>query len=253
MNKVYIVTSCIETENDRPLIHSNIRSTFSAEERFRQTVFTVSALNLVSDHNTRIYLIDSSLNWEKYKNAFFYYPNLTFISVKEEFPEIFEACRTHPNKSHAEALTISCFLSKYKSELKQFDYFIKLSGRYFFDSFFDRSVFNEHNIDKIFFKYPLEFEFNDNWNFKMVDRRAIQQNNKLYWYCSSIYAWGREYTDKMQDLFRVVSLILNHPTGYHYHIESLLYFFTREYEKDIMHVDWKIIGFDSVSGNFIRY
>lgn len=253
MNKVYIVTSCIEPNNDYPLNYSGTRSVFSSEERFRQTVFTLNAIDLVSDQNSKIYLIDCSENWQKYRDIFSYHPNLIFVSVKEEFPEIFEACTKHPNKSYSESIMISSFLSKYKNDLKIFDYFIKICGRYFFDRYFDTSIFSESNTNKLFFKHPIEFDFDDNWNFKMVDRRAIQGNNKLYWYPSALHAWGKDYNDKMLDIFKVSSLIFNHPTGSHYQIETLLYFFTREYEKDIIHVDWKIIGFDGVGGIFIRY
>lgn len=253
MNKVFIITSCIETDNNYPLTYSNTRSIFTIEERFRQTVFTLTAVDLIKDQNTKIYLIDSSENWKKYREIFSYYPNLNFIGVKDEFPDIYEICRSHPNKSLAEAITLSSFLTKYKDDLKESDYLIKISGRYFFDRDFNTEIFNETNTDKIFFKNPLEFEFDESWNFKMVDRRSIQGNNKLYWYCSGIFGWGTQYTEKMLDIFRVISVIMKHPDCMHYQIETLLYFFTRQFEKDIIHVDWKIIGFDSVSGNFIRY
>lgn len=253
MKKAYIITSCIEPDNTQPLTYSGTRSAFSPEERFRQTVFTLAALDLIADQDTKIYLIDASENWQNYRDVLGYCPNLVFVGVKEQFPEIFSACRIHPNKSYSENLMLATFLTKYKEELKNFDYFIKLSGRYFFDSYFDRSVFNEFNTNKLFFKHPVEFEFNESWNFKMVDRRAIQGNNKFYWYCSAIFAWGKDYNSRMLDMFRVMSLILTHPSGNHYQSETLLYFFTREYEKDIIHVDWKVIGFDGVGGIFIRY
>lgn len=253
MNKAYIITSCIETNNSCPLTYSPIRSAFSAEERFRQTIFTLTALDFVADANTKIYLIDSSENWEMYQQALSYYPNLTYVSVKKQFPDVFNLCHYHTNKSYAEALTIANFLTNFREELKQFDYFIKLSGRYFFDSHFNTEIFNESNTDKLFFKNPLEFEFDDTWNFQMVDRRQIQGNNKLYWYCSGMFAWGKQYHEKIMDIFRVIPVILNHPSGSHYQFETLLYYFTREFSKDIIHTDWKIIGFDSVSANFLRY
>lgn len=253
MNKAYIIISCIEPDPSKPLNYSPIRTAFGPDERFRHTIFTVTSLNLVQDPNSKIYLIDSSENWQKYKDIISYYPNLTFVSVKEELPEAFEACRNNPNKSYAETLTMVAFLTKYREELKSFDYFIKVCGRYFVDSHFDESLFNEANLNKLFFKHPIEFEFNEDWNFQMVDRRAIQQNNKFYWYSSVLFAWGREYHDKMIDIFRVSSVMLNHPATCHYQIETLLYFFTREYEKDIVHTNWVVLGFDGVGATFLRY
>ena len=113
MKKAFIVTSSIEVNNNHPLSYSPVRSYFSNEERFRQTIMTVASLDLISDSETVIYILDTSENWSTYKAQLSYQKNLKFISVKDEFPEIYNTVTTHPQKSHCECLALSKFIRKY--------------------------------------------------------------------------------------------------------------------------------------------
>jgi hypothetical protein len=253
MKKAYIVTSAIDVDNSHPLTYSSVRSTFTNEERLRHTIFTIASLDHISDNESYIFLIDTSENSDSYRELFRYQPNLIYISVKDEFPDVYEITRTHKNKSYCETLLLISFLNKYKKQLEQFDYFFKLSGRYFIDSKFDPSVFNEENINKLFFKKPLAFEWNDSWPYAMVDRRSIQGNNKLHQYCSVLYGWGKEHHHKMVDIYKVVNVFTDHPNGIYYDLETLLYFFTRQYEANIIETDWLVYGWEGVSGAFMRY
>jgi hypothetical protein len=176
-----------------------------------------------------------------------------FVSVKEEFPEIYETVRKHPNKSHCETLLLLKFFSKYKSQLEDVDYFFKVSGRYFFDSSFTEELFTPENLGKIFFKHPMQFDWQDLWNYNRVDRRAIQQDNKLRQYCSVLYGFGKSNYDRFVDLYRVLSFFTDHPSYSTFDVETLLYFFTRDFEKEIIEVDWKVYGFNGADGRFLRY
>jgi hypothetical protein len=109
------------------------------------------------------------------------------------------------------------------------------------------------NKDKMFFKHPLAFDWNDSWGYQMLDRRLIQQDNKLRQYCSVLYGWSKSNHERMMDIYKVIAEFTNNSSGMKYDLETLLYFFTREFEKDIVEYDWKIYGWTGVDGTFLRY
>lgn len=171
MKKAFIITSSIDVSNDYPLTYSQTRSYFSAEERLRQTIYTLASLDSIRDDNVDIFLIDASESWEQYESILRHQKNLRFISIKKELSEIYNTVRTHQNKSHCETLIVSTIMAKYYNDLKNYDFLIKLSGRYFVDGSFTTNLFNEYNKEKLFFKKPLTFEWSDSWGYQMVDRR----------------------------------------------------------------------------------
>jgi len=253
MKKAFFVTSSIEVNNDFPLTYSAVRSHFSSEERFRQTCFTVSSIDSIRDTNLDIFIIDLSENWEQYAGILQYQKNLNFVSVKKEFPEIFQEARTHKNKSHCETLILSTFIKNRYSELKNYDYCFKLSGRYFIDGSFECSQLSESNLSKLFFKNPMKFDWIDSWPYQMVDRRHIQGDNKLYQYSSVLYGWGKDKFDSILDINKVICEITGTEKGQFYDIETLLYFFTRHFEQDIITVPWLVNGWDGVNGRYLKY
>lgn len=253
MKKAFLVTSAIEVDNNFPLTYSKVRSHFSTDERFRQTWFTLSSLDSIRDPNIDIYLLDISDNWESYAGVLGYQKNLNFISIKKEFPHIYNEVKTHINKSHCETLIVKTFIENNLSLLKNYDYIFKLSGRYFIDSSFTIDNLDTNNLDKLFFKYPLSFDWIENWPYAMVDRREIQKDNKLNQYSSVLYGWGRDNLSIMLDINRVICEITGTDKGRFYDIETLLYFFTRDFENKIIHVPWQVHGWDGVNGRFLRY
>jgi hypothetical protein len=253
MKKAFIVTSAIEVDYTKPLTYSIKRSFFSEEERFRQTISTIACLDMAGDHDTTIYLVDMSDNWEKYKSLLFYQYNLKFVSVKNEFPEIFEEVRSHPNKSRGECLLLSTFMRAYAEELKQYDFMFKLSGRYLLDGSFDIGICNEENRNKIFYKKPMIFDWSDDWGYEMVDRRTEQGDQKLRQYCSVFFGWSKPYREKFSDMFTTMSSILAQPNLMKYDHETLGYFFTRGYADDIIETDWLVYGWWGGDGRFVRY
>jgi hypothetical protein len=253
MKKAFVITSAIEVDNNYPLTYSTSRTAFSNAERFKHTIFTIACLDLLADQDTTLFLVDISENFEQYKGTLGYQKNLRYISVKEEFPEIFNTVRTHANKSHCEALILSNFFIKYRKELETYDYFFKMSGRYFLDSNFDASVFDENNTNKIFFKKPMKFEWNEGWRYEMVDLRASQGDNYLYQYCSVIFGFGRGYLDQFIDIFQTIAVFTGEPEKMIYDVETLLFYFTREFKDNIIETDWIVYGWDGAGGTFLRY
>lgn len=252
MKKAFLVTSSIDVDNSYPLTYTKTRTFFSPEERLRQTVMTMTCLDLVSDQDTEIYVLDNSENTE-YRHQFAWGPNIKFISIKEEFPEIHQTLRTHPHKSYCECKMLTTFLRERRQQLEHVDYFIKLSGRYFTDSRFNISIFNENNLDKMFYKKPLKFEWHDSWGYSLIDRRKEQGDNKLRQYCTVLYGWGRERHGNMMDMLTALQTMCLRQEMYHMDVESLSYFFTRPFENQVIETDWLVYGWEGASGRFMRY
>lgn len=248
-----MITSVIDVDNSHPLTYSKTRSFFSNEERLRQTISTIAILDHIADENTTIFLIDASEKSEVYKSILGYQLNLVYVDVRKEFPEIYNLIRTHKHKSYCEMILQITFLEKYKEQLAEYDFTFKVSGRYFFDRSVNFNCCTKENTDKFLFKYPMQFDWNDNWGYSMVDRRALQHDNKLRQYSSVLYGWGSQNNEAMLDIFRVVAEFTSNEKTMHYDIETLLYFFTRQYESRVIENDWKIYGFTGVDGTFLRY
>jgi len=246
----------IEVDNSYPLTYSKVRSFFKLEDRLRHTIFTVAALDHIADEDTTIFLIDASTS-QKAKghiiDSFAYQKNLVYIDASEEFTDTVNLIRTHPNKTHCETLLLLNFLNKYRERLSEFDFFFKISGRYFFDSSFNLSLCVEENKDKFLFKHFTEYDWNNDWRYEIVDRRAIQGDNNIRQYSSVLYGWGKSNHERMLDIYRVIAEFTDNSKTLHYDAETLLYFFTREYEKNIIETDWLVYGWSGVNGKFLKY
>lgn len=245
MKKAFIVISTIEI-SDKPLTYSPIRSVFSAEERFTQTIITIDTINRISGKDTIIYLVDSSQNWIAYETYFRQYPNIRFVSVKKEFPEIFEEVNFHPNKSRCESLITLNFLEKYQNELTNSDILIKICGRYFVDQSLDLSHLSK---DKIYFKRAFEFAWQDWWNYDMVKE---PNSSVLKQYCSIIFGWGIDQNNNIKQMYHNIANTLSKPEMYHYDLETLLYYSTRHLKDHIIETDWIINGWTAPTGHFTR-
>lgn len=253
MKKAFIITSLIDVDTSSPLTYSSTRSYFTSEERLRQTLFTVTSLDFLSDQDTTIFLVDASENWEQYRPQFAHQRNLVYISVKDQLSEIYHEARTHPNKSRGECLILSSLMEKFSQVLLEFDYIFKISGRYFLDSSCNFKMLTEGNRDKLFFKHAWEWEYQDHWGYQMVDLRGVQRNNKLYQYPTTIYGWGKAQYSLMLTLLKTVADFLSKRGNLHYDVETLSYYYTRPYSEKIVELDWTICGFDGVRGDVRRY
>jgi hypothetical protein len=244
MKIAYLIPSVISPTN-QPLTYNTVRSVFSEDERLRQTVMTVACIDKICSADSTIFLIDNSANWKDYQQFFSYQKNLSFISILKFFPNIHTIINCHPNKSLGESLLLTNFLTEFKEELKQYDVFVKLVGRYFLDSSFNTEILNKSNI---FFKKPYAFEWQDWWGYEMV---RINENI-LKQYNSALFAWGANNYDYMLNLFEKISLLLHNPQMHHYDLETLLYFFTREIDWNIIETDWIVYGWNAPTGKFVR-
>lgn len=252
MKKAIIITSAIEVNNQYPLTYSPTRSHFNNDERYRQTISTIANLDLASDQDTTLYLVDISDN-AGYGHQLSYQPNLKYIHVKTAIPHIWEITRTHKNKSYCEQLILYSFLESFKEELSQYDFYFKFSGRYLVDKNFNISFFREDTKPGFYFKHPMKFEWNDSWGYEMVDLRKEQGDNFLYQYCSVLYGWSRDYHQQYIDISKVIAELCSKEGTQHYDVETLLYYFTREFKDNITLMPWIVYGWDGTNGRFLRY
>jgi len=250
MRNLFVVGSSIKPKTGR-FTYSEKRSIFEADERFRQTIFTVNSIQ-ASFPNATIVIVDSSEDCMEYIRTFYHFKNVEFISLRDLSKEAFDIVNTHTNKSLCESLLLNTYYKQFKNKIKEYDFVFKATGRYFYFDFNDQLLIKE-NKDKIFFKRPLNFEWNDSWKYSFVDRRKEQNNNRLHQYCTVLYGFGAEYLDKFIDMNEAAIHLVNHPKMYHYDVETLSYYFTRAFEKNIIEVDWKVSGWDGTSGRFMYY
>jgi hypothetical protein len=223
---------------------------FTPEERLRQTIFTINSIQNAFP-NSQIILLDSSDNFEIFTDSLKHIPNLELVSVKQIDSDAANIINSHPNKSLCESLMLNTYYINFKKYIKKFDFTIKTCGRYFYFNFKD--YFTEENKDKIFFKKPLYFEWNDSWNYHSIDRRHIEKHNLLKQYCTVLYGFGNSNLEKFIDINEAVIHLIKQPTMSHYDIETLSYYLTRPFEKQIIEVDWKVSGWDGTSGRFMYY
>jgi hypothetical protein len=250
MRKLFVVSSSIAPKPGT-FTYSPTRSVFEAEERFRQTIFTINSIQAAFP-NDKIVVVDSSEDCADYIVTLRHLKNVDYLPVKEYAPEIFNLVNHHQNKSLCECALLNSYYKTFKNEIKNYDYVIKATGRYFYFNFND-ALFTPENKDKIFFKRPLNFEWNDNWRYQFVDYRAQQNNNRLHQYCTVLYGFGIHQFDKFIDMNDAVINLLDNEKMAHYDIETLSYYFTRPFEKDIIETDWIVSGWDGTSARFMYY
>ena len=251
MNKIFVVGSIIEPLNV-PLTYSPTRTAFSAEERFTHTIFTINSI-----HNafpgSKIVLVEASENYQKYIPQLYHLRSyVEVVPLKELSAEAHLIVNTHANKSLCESLLLNTYFKQYKKELQNYDYIIKGCGRYFHFDFND-SLFTPENVDKIFFKKPLNFEWNDSWRYQFIDLRNERNDNRLFQYCTVLYAFGSMHLDKFIDINDAVIHLIKQSSMEHYDIETLSYYLTRPFKDKIIETDWKVSGWDGTSKRFMYY
>ena len=249
-SKIIVVGSSIQPRPGR-FTYSPTRSIFPADERFRQTIFTVNSLRN-SFPDAKIVVVDSSDDYKEYLDNFRYFKNTEFVPLKELNYEAFEIVNTHPNKSLCESILLNTFYTNYRKEILSYDYHIHACGRYFYWDL-NNDLFTEENKDKIFFKRPMKFPWDSSWRYHFVDIREEQGEDALRQYCTVLYAFGTKHLDKFIDINEAAIHLIKQPHMMHYDIETLSYYLTRQYKDNIIETDWRVCGWDGTSGRFMFY
>lgn len=254
MKKCFYVSSCIETDSTAPLTYAPKRSVFAADERYRQTLITVNTLKCL-EPEAAVYVLDASVNWEGYKSLFeLMFADCHYVPMKQLCqPKDYIAIRTHPNKSLGESIQLRDFLYAYDTELRQYDYLFKMSGRYVINDGYDTQVFDETKRHMMFFKSPLVYQWQDKWNGMKTDVRHEEGHNYFKQYCSVFYGYGKEQLDTFKQLYSGMVSLLWHPSMIGYDVETLLYYLLKDYRDITYTLPLRVMGWEGPSGDLMRY
>ena len=170
MKIAFVITSVIQVDPSYRLgaNKEHPRAVHSTEERLRHTLFTLGTIRAsFLDYDIDFYIVEGSNDFEFPLEKVKGWKNLHIYSIKDHNPSLQNIITTHPNKSFCEGLLLLDFFTNSKETLSQYDMVFKVSGRYL--PFFVNQM--DFDPNKIYFKKPLGFEWNDQWGYDLVDLR----------------------------------------------------------------------------------
>lgn len=250
MRKAIIIGSSIEINNNFDFNNLGTRSAFSTEERARQTMFT---LNSIKAHfpDDEIFLVDSSTIKLKEHLKYPTIEGVTLVKIEDIDKKVAQIIRTHHNKSYCEALLLKTFFDAYKEELNQFDFIIKTTGRYWFHTPVDTSMFNKNNIDKVFTKYeyifdhpekkewgPIEFRIDGHPNYRVGNTPTV------------LYAWGKK---AFHHIYNLWDFTLKSTQNTSYDIENIFYYWIHQNQIPQYKLNWVMLGYGGNNAKFYSY
>ncbi len=142
---MFMIISVINTGKN-PWYHNSIRSPFTKEERFQQTLETIESIRKLND-NTKILLadcsdIDKDME-ETLKNKVDYYIQLYTND------HIRNICMNSRQKGHGEILETKAVIDFIKENNIEFKRLFKISGRYFLNEHFSK---DNYSLEEFSFK-----------------------------------------------------------------------------------------------------
>lgn len=246
MSKIcFIITSSIEVDNNYPIDiwdpNEGRRSDFDSEERYRQLIYTLCNLRLI-DKTATYYIAETSIDYEKYYNIEELFMHVGQENTKIVFwplgkynQEALRIANTNNNKSYCEGVLLYNFIKENREELLQYDFIIKVSGRYVYE-------FNINDLkkDKLMFRYARSF---------------VSSGNTRYLYPCTIYAFDTKFTDRVINILEKINNNLgeNDETYLHNSMETLLYEYTREYEEDLENMEAITRGFAGITKSYLWF
>lgn len=246
MKLAFFVSSAINLDESKTSFSYGIKRTaFGSAERFRQTQYTINTINLVAP-GSDIFILDVSKNYQEYKDNLSYVKNLKFIPLESLDPDIAALCRTHPSKGLCEAISTTSFFKHYFNQLAEYDFIVKITGRYFFTNF-DQSILKEENKNKYLFSPIKKFDWLDRWGYP----QELKKENKLFWAPTCTYAIGKYCIQEFyNDLLTIQNYYINNPdTSSIIDYECMMYYRVLE-NKELLELPWKYAGWRGVEGDF---
>lgn len=250
VKNAYIITSAIEVDNNYPFdleTHNsfNMRSGISSIERFRQTICTVKLIK-AADPKSKIYIVDTSINYSVYEELFKHFPYVEYFPVNKYDKEIAKTANRFPCKAYCELIIKKLFIREKINELENdYDFIIKVSGRY-------TPLYNINELEKGKFLTTDARSWGNisplcisNPDLKMIDL-TDKGEPELKYYSSAIFGFDAKLLnyfyinilDKMIDI-----------TGKHWGIsyEMLLYYLLFPTKDTLVkETNWKIFGFSGI-------
>lgn len=248
MKIAFYISSIINLDNARGFGNIPSRSAFSSAERFRQTQFTIANIRSLFPA-AHLFLFEIGREVDQIRKDLRHVSNLTIISAEELDPAITELCRTNRSKGTCETAATLLFLKHYINKLKEYDYVVKMSGRYFFTKI-DAGFLNQENINRYVCKQIHSWEWKPEWNYPEL----LKKNEKLFWTPSQSYAVGTGRLDEFhQSLATMYEYYLNNPElAKILDFECLLYHYVLQ-NKPYVEVPWITGGWGGQDGIYNEY
>lgn len=145
LSDLFVITSVINTGNIS-WSYCSVRSAFSVEERFQQTLHTIQSIRDRQDHSAIMLVECSSLSQEMeetLKNSVDYY-----IQCYEQ-DDIRSACINNNLKGYGEAMKTLAAIQYIHTNQISFQRLFKISGRYYLNSSFSK---DSYSLDTYSFK-----------------------------------------------------------------------------------------------------
>ena len=253
MKNCYVITSAIEVDNAHLLKEDQIRSILSTADRLADTQRSIECI-LRNDENATIFVVDvSATNFEQDLSRD---KNVCYIHLETSNPKLAQQCRSHPSKSWGEAMILLEFLKLYKSFVKiNFDFLIKLSGRYYFTDIYCNDLQSDRT-DKFLFKQPV---FWDQSSLNYIPEYFLPSDmyvdGKLGGYYTVAYAVGNKQLDRFETvLFTCANMTDSYSKYFYVDVEYLLYkiFADLDLRKYVIETDWIIEGRGGQNGKYFR-
>lgn len=245
-NLCFFISSAINLDDSNHLkfSYSKQRSAFNAEERFRQTQFTINSIRLIAPE-APIFLLDISENFDTYIKRLSYVKNFVFIPLQALAPEIAYQCRTSSAKGYCESLSTQWFIENFYDAIQNYSYVCKISGRYFYTKFnFDH--FTQDNQDRYLIKPAHNFAWLDRWQFP----EKLKIDNRLRYAFTCTYAVGNNKFQHWKDnMHRVSSFYLESDAHFVVDFESAIahYVMTKD---NCAETWWYVAGWGGANGDF---
>jgi hypothetical protein len=136
---IFIITSVINT-GDKPWSYTGLRSCFTKEDRFKQTIETIQSIRNLND-NSKVMLTECSNLDESMTNSLkdkvdYFLQTYDDISVRE-------ACINSEKKGWGEIKKLQKACEFIQQNDIKFNRLFKISGRYFLNLFFNKKNYDE--------------------------------------------------------------------------------------------------------------
>jgi hypothetical protein len=258
MKFVYLIGSCIEVSNDYPVKHTAQRSFFDVQQRLDQTQKTIENIKSL-DSQAVIYLIDSSVTEfsqfvELAKNDSTFH----YVTINKINPELAQVVRTHRSKSHGECLMFLEFLRHHKKDLVNFDYVVKLSGRYIINQQrYTQEIFTDQQRDHFYFIGPYTWNRTD-WQHvsKFYPNDFVDSNDQTHSILTSLYVTGVQLLDQLEICLAAATTLTDTINKMHYiDVEYVLYYIFRQLKllDKLKLLTWQVEGHCGVTGEYRKF
>jgi hypothetical protein len=174
---VFVITSVTHTTS-APLVYSKVRSIYTTEQRYQQTLHTIESIKARCPH-ADIILLEASKCDDIYLQG---YINAIDKGVVLDLRENKDIVVNHPNKSYSEAMILSIGAQYIRDNYPANVRIFKISGRYYLN-------------DK--FNYE---SFSFGWTVKKPWTRVLSPSTISIWTSTCLYSVGKinEYIDFLE-------------------------------------------------------